>query len=72
MPNEDKYLDIQNIDAGYGRSQVLFGVTLGVPWRGGVAILGRNGSGKTTFITPSKLKQIDRIQKEKPHQQHTK
>ena len=50
MPDEDNYLDIQNIDAGYGRSQVLFGVTLGVPWRGGVAILGRNGAGKTTLM----------------------
>ena len=50
MPDQDKYLDIQNVDAGYGRSQVLFGVTLGVPWRGGVAILGRNGAGKTTLM----------------------
>jgi branched-chain amino acid transport system ATP-binding protein len=50
VPDEDNYLDIQNIDAGYGRSQVLFGVTLGVPWRGGVAILGRNGAGKTTLM----------------------
>jgi len=50
VPDPDKYLDIQNVDAGYGRSQVLFGVTLGVPWRGGVAILGRNGAGKTTLM----------------------
>ncbi|MET0876796.1 MAG: ABC transporter ATP-binding protein [Tardiphaga sp.] len=49
MP-DDKFLDIQNLDAGYGRSQVLFGVTLSVPWRGGVAILGRNGAGKTTLM----------------------
>jgi branched-chain amino acid transport system ATP-binding protein len=47
---EDRYLDIRNLDAGYGRSQVLFGVTLNVPWRGGVAILGRNGAGKTTLM----------------------
>jgi branched-chain amino acid transport system ATP-binding protein len=47
---DDKYLDIQNLDAGYGRSQVLFGVNLSVPWRGGVAILGRNGAGKTTLL----------------------
>ncbi|MET0219693.1 MAG: ABC transporter ATP-binding protein [Tardiphaga sp.] len=49
MP-DDKFLDIQSLDAGYGRSQVLFGVTLSVPWRGGVAILGRNGAGKTTLL----------------------
>ena len=49
MP-EDKYLDVSNLDAGYGRSQVLFGVSVSVPWRGGVAILGRNGAGKTTLM----------------------
>jgi len=47
---DDKYLDIQNLNAGYGRSQVLFDVTLSVPWRGGVAVLGRNGAGKTTLM----------------------
>jgi branched-chain amino acid transport system ATP-binding protein len=47
---DDKFLDIQSLDAGYGRSQVLFGVTVSVPWRGGVAILGRNGAGKTTLM----------------------
>jgi branched-chain amino acid transport system ATP-binding protein len=47
---DDKFLDIQNLDTGYGRSQVLFGATLSVPWRGGVAILGRNGAGKTTLM----------------------
>ncbi len=49
MP-EDKFLDIRDLDAGYGRSQVLFGVTLHASWRGGVAILGRNGAGKTTLM----------------------
>ncbi|QDL96008.1 ABC transporter ATP-binding protein [Rhodopseudomonas palustris] len=47
---EDHYLDIRDLDAGYGRSQVLFGVSLSAPWRGGVAILGRNGAGKTTLM----------------------
>ncbi|MBR1192593.1 ABC transporter ATP-binding protein [Bradyrhizobium sp. AUGA SZCCT0160] len=50
MPDKDRYLDIQSVDAGYGRSQVLFGVSMAVPWRGGVAILGRNGAGKTTLM----------------------
>ena len=49
MP-DDKYLDIQNLDAGYGRSQVLFDINMSVPWRGGVAVLGRNGAGKTTLM----------------------
>ena len=49
MP-ENSYLDVRDLDAGYGRSQVLFGVTMSAPWRGGVAILGRNGAGKTTLM----------------------
>ncbi|WP_291851731.1 ABC transporter ATP-binding protein [Bradyrhizobium sp.] len=50
MSNESAYLDIRNVEAGYGRSQVLFDVSIQVPWRGGVAILGRNGAGKTTLM----------------------
>ena len=49
MP-ETNFLDIHQLDTGYGRSQVLFDVTLGIPWRGGVAVLGRNGAGKTTLM----------------------
>ena len=49
MP-DDKFLDVTDLDAGYGRSQVLFGVTMQVPSRGGVAVLGRNGAGKTTLM----------------------
>jgi branched-chain amino acid transport system ATP-binding protein len=47
---DDKFLDVTDLDAGYGRSQVLFGVTMKVPRRGDVAILGRNGAGKTTLM----------------------
>ncbi len=49
MP-EPTFLDVQHLDAGYGRSQVLFDVNIGIPWRGGVAVLGRNGAGKTTLM----------------------
>ena len=49
MP-DPQFLDISHLDAGYGRSQVLFDVSLGIPWRGGVAVLGRNGAGKTTLM----------------------
>ncbi len=43
-------LTVQNLDAGYGRSQVLFDVSLTAPARGGIAVLGRNGAGKSTLL----------------------
>ena len=49
MP-ENHFLEIRHLDAGYGRSQVLFDVSVSIPWRGGVAVLGRNGAGKTTLM----------------------
>ena len=36
------FLDVAGLSAGYGRSQVLFGVSLTVPARGAVAVLGRS------------------------------
>jgi urea transport system ATP-binding protein len=47
---DPQFLEINHLDAGYGRSQVLFDVNVGIPWRGGVAVLGRNGAGKTTLM----------------------
>ncbi|MBI5263989.1 MAG: ABC transporter ATP-binding protein [Bradyrhizobium sp.] len=49
MP-EQHFLDIRHLEAGYGRSQVLFDLNMGIPWRGAVAVLGRNGAGKTTLL----------------------
>lgn len=43
-------LSVQNLNAGYGRSQVLFDVSLTAPARGGIAVLGRNGAGKSTLL----------------------
>ncbi|MEC8260164.1 MAG: ABC transporter ATP-binding protein [SAR324 cluster bacterium] len=43
-------LQIENLQAAYGRSQVLFGVNLEVCSGTVVALLGRNGMGKTTTI----------------------
>jgi branched-chain amino acid transport system ATP-binding protein len=43
-------LEVGNLSAGYGRSQVLFDVGLRVPQTGAVAVLGRNGVGKTTLL----------------------
>jgi branched-chain amino acid transport system ATP-binding protein len=43
-------LEVSGLNAGYGRSQVLFDIAMKAPWRGAVAILGRNGAGKTTLL----------------------
>jgi branched-chain amino acid transport system ATP-binding protein len=44
------FLDVRGLCVSYGRSQVLFDVSLAVPRRGAVAVLGRNGAGKTTLL----------------------
>lgn len=44
------YLEAQNISKTYGSSRVLNNVNLGVNCREVVALLGRNGSGKSTFV----------------------
>lgn len=43
-------LEVEGIETSYGRSQVLFGVSLGVHAGEVVTLLGRNGMGKTTTL----------------------
>ncbi|MET3586838.1 branched-chain amino acid transport system ATP-binding protein [Pseudorhizobium tarimense] len=43
-------LDVSKIEASYGASQALFGVDLAVAEGEAVALMGRNGMGKTTTI----------------------
>ncbi|MEL6289778.1 MAG: ABC transporter ATP-binding protein [Pseudomonadota bacterium] len=43
-------LSVRNLEAGYGRSRVLFGVDLDIAAGEVVALLGRNGMGKTTTV----------------------
>ncbi|MEP9377454.1 ABC transporter ATP-binding protein [Aquabacter sp. CN5-332] len=43
-------LDVSGLHAGYGGTPVLFGVDLAVPEGGILALLGRNGMGKTTTV----------------------
>jgi branched-chain amino acid transport system ATP-binding protein len=43
-------LQIEAVFAGYGPTTVLEGISLAVPERGTLAILGRNGVGKTTLL----------------------
>lgn len=43
-------LEVRNIEAGYGASQVLFGVSLTIEPHQVVSLMGRNGMGKSTTI----------------------
>ena len=43
-------LSVQNLQAGYGASQVLFGVSLDIKDGEVVTLMGRNGMGKTTTV----------------------
>jgi len=43
-------LSIKNIQSGYGLSQVLFDVSLEIAVGEVVALLGRNGMGKSTLV----------------------
>jgi branched-chain amino acid transport system ATP-binding protein len=43
-------LALENVVAGYGQAQVVSGVSLRLPEGGTLALLGRNGMGKTTLL----------------------
>ena len=48
--NTTPLLEVRNIEAGYGASQVLFGVSLSIAPHQVVSLMGRNGMGKSTTI----------------------
>jgi branched-chain amino acid transport system ATP-binding protein len=48
--SELTFLQVRNLCVSYGRSPVLFNVSLTTPKTGAVAVLGRNGAGKTTLL----------------------
>jgi branched-chain amino acid transport system ATP-binding protein len=53
-------LRIENLRSGYGKSEVLHGVTLSIGEGKVVAVLGANGAGKSTLVnTISKLLPVD-------------
>jgi len=43
-------LELDDVHAGYGRSIVLHGVSVGVPAGGVAAVMGHNGAGKSTLL----------------------
>ena len=49
MPDA-RLLEVEAIETGYGRSQVLFGLSLAIAPGEMVTLMGRNGMGKTTTV----------------------
>src|SRR5512134_219114 len=43
-------LEVRQLETAYGRSQVLFGISLKIEEASVVSLLGRNGMGKTTTV----------------------
>ncbi|MEJ8823313.1 ABC transporter ATP-binding protein [Variovorax humicola] len=50
MMRNTTMLEVSNVAAGYGASEVLHGLSLGVGKGGVTALLGANGAGKTTLM----------------------
>ena len=46
----DALLELRDVRAGYGEAVVLDGVSIALPDNGSLAVLGRNGVGKTTLL----------------------
>jgi len=46
----DSLLKLENVTAGYGDAVVLHGISLDLPEHGSLAVLGRNGVGKSTLL----------------------
>jgi branched-chain amino acid transport system ATP-binding protein len=47
---DEALLKLENVTAGYGAAQVLHGISLELPEHGSLAVLGRNGVGKSTLL----------------------
>ena len=50
MAMAEPLLEFIDVRSGYGEAVVLDGVTLSLPMQGSLAVLGRNGVGKTTLL----------------------
>jgi branched-chain amino acid transport system ATP-binding protein len=46
----DSLLKLENVTAGYGDAVVLHGISMDLPDHGSLAVLGRNGVGKSTLL----------------------
>ena len=52
-------IEVDNLDVYYGTSQILFGVGLSVQPGETMALLGRNGAGKSTTMKAMKTMKTD-------------
>jgi branched-chain amino acid transport system ATP-binding protein len=50
VSDTEPLLQVEKLSSGYGRSRVLFDLSLVAQRRGAVAVLGRNGVGKSTLL----------------------
>ena len=50
MAKPDSLLELKGVRAGYGEAVVLDDIALGLPRSGSLAVLGRNGVGKSTLL----------------------
>ncbi|MEM7426551.1 MAG: ABC transporter ATP-binding protein [Pseudomonadota bacterium] len=50
MAQNDPYLTIENLDAGYGRMQILHNLNLRVARKQSLCLIGPNGAGKSTIL----------------------
>ena len=50
MSRTDSLLAFDDVRAGYGPAVVLDGISFSLPERGSLAVLGRNGVGKSTLL----------------------
>ena len=48
-PGPDALLEVENLEVSYGEAHALFGISLSVPPSGTLAVLGRNGAGKSSL-----------------------
>ncbi|MEM8689886.1 MAG: ABC transporter ATP-binding protein [Pseudomonadota bacterium] len=50
LANNDPYLTIQDLNAGYGRMQILHNINLRVSRKQSLCLIGPNGAGKSTIL----------------------
>ncbi len=50
LSNDDPYLILEDLHAGYGRMEILHGIDLAVARKQSLCLIGPNGAGKSTIL----------------------